>query len=472
MNKGEKGFAQVLVLVLLLAGLAGGAVLVQNNTNLFSKAYLPTISKRLLSQPISSPVSTPTPTPVQPWTAVNLTPPAGSTTPKASGTVTVTLKENNRATGYITVGIEGSFKGLVPNTHYGVWLCSSDGTSCGTNSGNSYPTIKTDRQGSVYFFSGLTIVRREDPKNPNSFIKVYDWGGRGCTVQKPCLIGNYRVPTATPSPISYQFCDANRDRVINGTDGKFVQGCWNKSASGECTKVDTNGDKKIDIRDVQKYSATCPQIFAAGLTPTPTPIRTIKPPAGGPSPTPTSIPPLSLTGKGAFDINIGNYSSPIDGIVLVDQQKRKISITCTLGALNCSFTASYIPRNRTGQNLYYPTVWVDNSTIPYNPNVKMLQYLNNKGQLTSNQSTFTVAGGVIQSNQEALNTYFKVSPPQTVGRYTGTMYIDAKTCNNNVTPSDCIYYGGSSFTVEANVVAPTTSTPTPGNSFFRRVFKR
>lgn len=51
----SKGFAQVLVLVLLLAGIASGAYLVQNKTFFAPKAYTPT--------PISGPMATPTPKP-------------------------------------------------------------------------------------------------------------------------------------------------------------------------------------------------------------------------------------------------------------------------------------------------------------------------------------------------------------------------------------------------------------------------
>ena len=174
---------------------------------------------------------------------------------------------------------------------------------------------------------------------------------------------------------------------------------------------------------------------------------------------PTPIPSLSLTGKGTFDLYIGNYSLPlIDGVISPDQKNRQINLTCKLGALDCSFTATFRNKNRTTSNLYKPTVWVSN---PYGITPSILQFVGFDGKLTSGKSQ---GDRTVEPGQEAINTYFKVTSPTKAGTYYAYMYIDAQTCNFKTTPPDCMFYGGSDFTVRVDVVnsiAIPSPTPSP-----------
>lgn len=65
---------------------------------------------------------------------------------------------------------------------------------------------------------------------------------------------------------STNICDVNKNGKIDLEDGKIVSSCWNKPATGVCAEFDTNGNKRIDISEVQRYTGMCPQIFATATT--------------------------------------------------------------------------------------------------------------------------------------------------------------------------------------------------------------
>lgn len=183
-------------------------------------------------------------------------------------------------------------------------------------------------------------------------------------------------------------------------------------------------------------------------TPSPSPSATPTP-----EPTPTPIPSLSLTGQGAFDITIGNYSLPIDGVIDLDQANRMINLTCIVGHPNCSLYATFRARNRTTSALYRPVVWTNS---PYG--LWPTFYGFEGGDWTAGPS---YGNRTTQPGEEAINTTFRVIPPTEVGTYFAYMYIDAKTCNLQTTPPDCMYYGGSGFTVKVTVNPAPSATPSP-----------
>lgn len=193
-------------------------------------------------------------------------------------------------------------------------------------------------------------------------------------------------------------------------------------------------------------------------TPTPSPSATPTPtpePTSTPVPTPTPIPTLSVTGKGSFDVTVGNYSLPIDGIIDIDQEHGQINLTCELGHTNCSFSATFRAKNRTTSNLYKPTVWADN---PFGLTPKILEFAGFDGVYTEGPSYGT---RTTQPGEEAINTAFRITSPTRAGIYYSYMYIDAQTCNLQTTPPDCIYYGGSGITVKVTVNPAPSATPVP-----------
>src|SRR3989344_2624683 len=85
-------------------------------------------------------------------------------------------------------------------------------------------------------------------------------------------------------------------------------------------------------------------------------------PTSSPTPTstPTPIPTLTGTGQGTFGFTVGTYSLPINGTVTVDQQNKMITLSCKQGVAGCAFSAVYRARNRTTSNLYHLAMWVAN----------------------------------------------------------------------------------------------------------------
>lgn len=237
--RNQKGFAHILGLLVLLAGLGASVYLVQQKTNLFSKAasapiggcktdancpsgYKCQIQATTLRQcPVSAPncnavvgkcvplqSSKPQPS-VKPselfTTMVTLYSFGGGVTPQASGQVWVQILNYNMGTDLGTVNIQGSLKNLMPGRVYRVMLCGSDGVTCGTNTN---PKIITDARGNTNF-SGLTFNIYNRSTNSISDVKVIESPPPGpiaphtCSLaSSPCLTGGYTMPRIwiTPTP--------------------------------------------------------------------------------------------------------------------------------------------------------------------------------------------------------------------------------------------------------------------------------
>ena len=86
-------------------------------------------------------------------------------------------------------------------------------------------------------------------------------------------------------------CDVNDDGTKDTRDGILITGCWNKSATGNCARIDIDGNGTITTTDIQKFSYACPEIFA-----TPTPTSTLSPiPSVAPTATPIQVNELGIT---------------------------------------------------------------------------------------------------------------------------------------------------------------------------------
>lgn len=162
--------------------------------------------------------------------------------------------------------------------------------------------------------------------------------------------------------------------------------------------------------------------------------------------TPPFTPPISVTPT----------PTPSRGAYKLVLNPNVTSIVCTKGDPNCYLKNVLVVYNNINQKLY--------NTTFYTSNYKgMLSYIGFGGGLTTGTSTTTK---VFEPGQEVINTLVKVTPPNEVGTYYATLYIDGKTCNPATTPPDCYYYGASNVTFVVKVVDAIplpTSTPTPTN---------
>ncbi len=126
------------------------------------------------------------------------------------------------------------------------------------------------------------------------------------------------------------------------------------------------------------------------------------------------------------------------------------NLDCTLGDINCKYYAPVIFTNDTTQTLYDTTLWTHS---PY------LQIQGFDGSWTSRTTS-----PYSYNPRNGPNILVKVIPPNQIGTFYSSMYIDGKVCNFNVSPADCVYYGGKEFRVVINVSSASPSptlTPSP-----------
>jgi len=297
-TENQKGFAHILGLLVLLAGLIASVYLIQQKTNLFSRAASAPVSMSCSSQnptcptgykcqleattPRQCPVSarncntavgkcvpgSPATSGVCSTTKVKLYPYGGGVTPQATGGVTVELLDYNRGTDLAHIRLSGSLQSLMPKRTYKVWLCGSDGATCGTS---SIPQIVTNSTGNAQF-AGVTFSMYNRPANSISDVKVVEQPPFGAPVPpqscssslSPCLTGGYTIarawpcgtPTPTPAPIVCSACsaDLNKDGQVNMADFGKLAGCMNKKSTdsgwSSCQMADLNGDKQVNISDL------------------------------------------------------------------------------------------------------------------------------------------------------------------------------------------------------------------------------
>lgn len=145
--------------------------------------------------------------------------------------------------------------------------------------------------------------------------------------------------------------------------------------------------------------------------------------------------PTPIPATGPFTFNLTNPQT---------------SIICVINDPNCAYRTSIIAVNRLNKTLYSPTAYTSG------PNV---YYHGFNGEWTNGTSVGNIT---VQPGQSAISTNVEIRPRfQTLGKQYANFYLDAKTCNLQTTPPDCIYYGASNLFVEINLVSVLpTSTPT------------
>lgn len=155
-----------------------------------------------------------------------------------------------------------------------------------------------------------------------------------------------------------------------------------------------------------------------------------------PCPSPILVCPTPTPQTGAYRLKLSNNQT---------------NIICKVGDKNCYFETTVIAINQISKPLHRTTVY---QKSPDN----IMSFIGFNKSWTSGPSSSDV---IIQPEQEAVNTQVKVIPRQVLGKSYAYFYVDGTTCNTKVNPSDCYYYGASSFTVVINVVSPSIVTPTP-----------
>lgn len=162
-------------------------------------------------------------------------------------------------------------------------------------------------------------------------------------------------------------------------------------------------------------------------------------PTAAPTDAPAFTPTPTITRQGAYRIDLSNPH---------------VTLVCQKGDPNCYFNSSFRPVNIAGQALYNTTIYAGSS--PQN----LVKYIGFDSNWTSGQSKTTK---IVPPGEAAISSLVKMIPPAVAGEYSGTLYVDGQTCNNNVNPPDCYYYGAGQVNIKIKVVdnLNTTQTPTP-----------
>ncbi len=131
-----------------------------------------------------------------------------------------------------------------------------------------------------------------------------------------------------------------------------------------------------------------------------------------------------------------------------------VTVTCRANDPNyCGYSGIVVFINDSSQMLFENVTWVDDP-------VNIMTYSGPNGWTNTRQN---VTQSVIEPGG-GLSIGVDVKNPKKVGNYYVRLYIDGKTCNRNVTPWDCYYYGGKAFTVNMIVTDDPTATPVPPTS--------
>ena len=449
----QAGFAQILILVLLLVGLAAGVYLVQQQTNFFPKAST--------LQSVSRPI-----TPKQEYTLV----------PSTSSTVYLTDSSSNPKTGYHATLTLKDKKEAVVADQSGMtytWTASNanvvkvaPSSYCASGVNTPCPQAAADLSGGT---PGTAIVTAVVTRNKKTL------------AQTTFNVVVKATPTPTPIPTTGIKVDKNTvevtlDKVnaqyglIYGTGFKITsidangwQIKYNEPTSGQGFYESSGGIVPGGIATIRSYinSSKAVGTYTGSATVMysknnvwyngPSVVYKITLIDSSVLPTltltPTPIPNISFTGVGAFDLNIYNYSKPFDGQLSIDQSGRMFTLTCSQSMVNCFLSAQISNKNRTAYPLSNTTVWVDNPLIN-GTRSNILQYYF-EGQVVSTKNVFL---GTIQPGESSFTTAFIARSPQIPGTYFTYFNTDAQRCNNAVTPPDCIFYGGSSFTIKLVII--------------------
>ncbi len=160
---------------------------------------------------------------------------------------------------------------------------------------------------------------------------------------------------------------------------------------------------------------------------------------------------IALVIAGVFAFSAGSKPSKVFAAAYnVYSPSPFVEVTCLVDDSNCKYSGSVSFENVSGQMLFETTYWTTGSNI---------QYLSTSQGYTSGQTV--IDWPTVVEPDHTISTLVTMSNPGIVGDFTGRLYIDGKVCNRNVTPWDCVFYGGNYFEIRMHVVAASTPTPSP-----------
>lgn len=116
--------------------------------------------------------------------SITLTPPEGSVTPGAFGSLNVELL-SRRPDNLVELVIDGQLNGLIPERLYRVWACWDTEFDCGTNAN---PEIRTGLDGSVSF-NRLQFTVFDRPQHPITSLQVREEPPGGGLAKDACAPG-------------------------------------------------------------------------------------------------------------------------------------------------------------------------------------------------------------------------------------------------------------------------------------------
>lgn len=137
------------------------------------------------------------------------------------------------------------------------------------------------------------------------------------------------------------------------------------------------------------------------------------------------------------------------------------SFSCQRNASVCTFGGTIIFTNSTGQDLYRTGIW---AASPFNG----IEYSVDYGAWTKDRvylDRVVQPGGTVYVIYRGTISNADMEKITTTTSYYGTVYIDGRTCNMNVNPPDCYYYGGTGHDISIALLSPSPSpTPSPTSS--------
>lgn len=190
MNLNQKGVAHLLVLVLLLAGVAGGTALVQQKTNLFPKAA----QNKLKVEQLPNQKNKPQKQKPNKGGMVKLKPPEKSQTSDGFGQVKVQRAEILNNLDFKAV-VDAEVKKLEPNKTYLLGICNIDGVTC---SKNDWVEMTTNPAGNGIFKNVELSIADKNKLLQYKFVVVEKLNSnptpsKSCSLSNPCLAGEYRL---------------------------------------------------------------------------------------------------------------------------------------------------------------------------------------------------------------------------------------------------------------------------------------
>lgn len=238
------------------------------------------------------------------------------------------------------------------------------------------------------------------------------------------------VPSATPTPTPFVCtacaADINKSGKVEVMDLVILKMCFGRDPNAPilgglkiCTPADINKDGYVNNYDYACFEQQYGQICTTGPASTP------------PPPTPVPTPP-----------SLQNSPKPIGvgGPFSITMSKNPTSITCQVGQTDC-FTSTVIGANKIDKPLYNTTVYTTRSS-----NLRFLGF-DGVYKEPGSQSRNT---RVIQPGED-FNILVNLKQYNQPGTYNDTLYVDAQTCNLNVSPPDCYSYGATSIPFKITV---------------------